>query len=264
MAGPVDRWSNGHIPEELLSAYLAGDLDDEVLHQEVEAHLERCPTCREVAAELDALVHLLQTLPEPQLPRSFALTPEMVSPPVVTPMPWVVRLQPALRWATAAAALLLVLVLGADLIVHRSTGTSETVEIMMTADGVESGATEPSIATDSATNAGAAEPAESAAGSATDSVSPTPAGALSRPESAQAPPAEDATRASGEAFGEGEADASAAPMIAAPSDVEHETAAAPSRSWPSIWRLTEVSLALLVIWLLVATFVLPRVRAWRN
>lgn len=252
-----------HIPDELLSAYLDGDVEDEQTLERIDAHLAQCRECRAALGELRALVQLLGDLPEPAAPRSFALTPEMVQPANVVPGPWFVRFQPALRWATAAAAALLVLVLGADLLLHQSGGqeAASEVHIMMTEDEAGGGATAGSAATDAAT-----EPAEAGAAATADASSPVPEAAVP-PAQGAAPASPEAAGARAEAFDApatagSDAEASREAPVEQP-DAERLRAAQPADG-SNVWRLAEAVLVLVVLWLLVATFVLPRLRQRRG
>jgi hypothetical protein len=90
---------------ELLSGYMDQRLDPEEVAL-VEGHLGTCLGCREELESLRATVALLHRLPEVTPSRSFAVAP-------VKPLPGR-RALPALRFATGAAVLLLVLALAAD------------------------------------------------------------------------------------------------------------------------------------------------------
>ncbi|MDI3341474.1 MAG: zf-HC2 domain-containing protein [Sphaerobacter sp.] len=237
-----------HIPDELLSAYLAGDLEDPAAAERIERHLAACARCRAALGELRALRHLLRDLPAPAVPRSFALTPDMVRPAKVVAGPWFVRFQPALRWASAVAALLLVLVLTADLLVHQTGGDGVAPEAstMSTGGGGATGVA-PQAAEDRAT-----------AGAATDTASPVPdASALEAPVSPTESPLR-ATESSGAESGGGGAARVADPAV--------EPVAAPETGAEASvgWRLVEAALALLVVGLLGATLALPRLHARRR
>ncbi len=106
--------ADGHPSDELLSAYLAEAIEDPAVEAAVSAHLDTCSACREQIAQLHAITTLLAELPAPSLPRSFALTREELER--LRPRPWYLRYQPAFRWASAVAAVLLVALLGLDLL----------------------------------------------------------------------------------------------------------------------------------------------------
>ena len=90
----------------LLSGYMDQRLDpEEVAH--VEGHLRACLRCREELESLRATVALLHRLPEMTPSRRFAVAP-------ARPLPGR-RALPALRFATAGVALLLVVAFAIDL-----------------------------------------------------------------------------------------------------------------------------------------------------
>lgn len=253
-----------HISDELLSAYLDGDVEDEATLELIDVHLAQCGVCREALGELRALVRLLGELPEPAVPRSFALTPEMVRSANVVDGPWFVRFQPALRWATAAAAALLVLVLGADLLLHQPGGSdSAPAEIQIMAGSAE-------VSPEAAADTASAGTTQESAGTSADQASPEaalrvapadeaptapPGVAGTNAEPATPPePAADARSAANDGQEHGFEQPAAEPIAEAPS-----TAGAPSG-----WRLAEAALALVVVWLLIATIGLPRLRQRRG
>lgn len=72
-----------------LSAYIDGQLSPGE-SEALEAHLTGCPSCRRHLEELQATVLALRDLPQEEVPRSFALTPEQAArpaPPPPTPRP---------------------------------------------------------------------------------------------------------------------------------------------------------------------------------
>jgi hypothetical protein len=89
-----------------LSAYLDRRLSPEDLRR-VEEHLAGCPGCQEELRSLEATVALLHGLPQASPSRSFRI-PRAEVPRRWTPVP-------ALRLATAGAAMLLILAFTADL-----------------------------------------------------------------------------------------------------------------------------------------------------
>jgi hypothetical protein len=94
-----------------LSAYIDGELSPRD-NARVEQHLRECQTCAENVATLQQTVGLLRDLPRLPVPRSFALRPAQVQPKARVAAPqWGYGL---LKGATALAALLLVLLIGAD------------------------------------------------------------------------------------------------------------------------------------------------------
>ena len=88
-----------------LSSYMDGRLNPEDAVR-VEKHLNTCRGCREDLESLGATVALLRRLPEVTPSRSFAVAPVRAMPGR--------RVLPALRFAAAGAALLLVLAFAAD------------------------------------------------------------------------------------------------------------------------------------------------------
>src|SRR3954454_9691526 len=90
---------------ELLSAYV-DDAVDVVERRRVEAALESCAACAADLADLRSLHTMLRQLPPPLPRRSFTIDPATVRPQR--------RLFPIFRFASLAAALLLLFVVGFD------------------------------------------------------------------------------------------------------------------------------------------------------
>ena len=67
-----------HLTIEQLSAFLDRQLSPQE-QAECNFHLQRCPQCQSSLAELRQTVSLLQTLPQPELPRSFVLPARTLS-----------------------------------------------------------------------------------------------------------------------------------------------------------------------------------------
>jgi hypothetical protein len=113
-----------HIPIDDLSAFADGEMLSGEERTRIEAHLAQCESCREELDSLRAVSALLSELPEPELPRSFRLSPQDVASasaqsPAPEPepiMPWIVRKQATFRVAAMAAALLLALIVTIDLL----------------------------------------------------------------------------------------------------------------------------------------------------
>jgi hypothetical protein len=95
-----------------LSAYLDGALDAPAV-QRVEAHLAECERCRAELDQLTATVAALKELPEVDLPRSFALTPERAA--ARRPAQPAPPLAFGMRLTAAGVAVALTAVLVADL-----------------------------------------------------------------------------------------------------------------------------------------------------
>jgi hypothetical protein len=108
---------------ELISAYLddRASLSSEELAG-VELLLDADPTARQIHAELGVIHAGLRSFDPIEAPRSYHLTAEMVgaSEPIVLQetSAWYVRQAATVRWATAAAAVIFVFVLGADLVLN--------------------------------------------------------------------------------------------------------------------------------------------------
>ncbi|MHB0878033.1 MAG: anti-sigma factor family protein [Anaerolineae bacterium] len=96
---------------ESLSAYLDGQVSA-AERSRIERHLAECRECAAELQQLQRVVSLVRACPPVRPPRSFVLSPEQVA--VRAPRPLFVRLSP---YATAVAALLLVLVVFADVAV---------------------------------------------------------------------------------------------------------------------------------------------------
>ncbi|HUZ02960.1 MAG TPA: zf-HC2 domain-containing protein [Thermomicrobiaceae bacterium] len=228
-----------HISDTELSDYLEGQVDSESRRRALAAHLEACGACRRALQELATLVDRLAALPLPEPPRSFRITAAMVPAPVALPTPWFIRLQPAMRWATAAAAVLLVLVVGADLVTH--------------AGGAKPAATESSARPQTFTSSGST--AASTTTSATRPPTSIPAAGAAVQSSAASAAASPAPRTA--AVTAGSTPAPETPVAAA---LPSTSAVQGSTASPSGWRIAELAIALVLLWLLVATVALPRLR----
>ncbi|HEX5165204.1 MAG TPA: zf-HC2 domain-containing protein, partial [Thermomicrobiales bacterium] len=69
---------DGHLDAEMVSAWL--DAPDDFSEQDqlaIETHLADCSQCRQVAAELTAIVRAFQALPLVETPRPFALADDV-------------------------------------------------------------------------------------------------------------------------------------------------------------------------------------------
>lgn len=97
--------------EDSLSAYIDGELSPKE-RARVEKHLRDCQACTQNLATLRQTVALVGELPQVPAPRSFAIRPAVVQPKARMATPaWGYGL---LKGATALVALLLVLLIGAD------------------------------------------------------------------------------------------------------------------------------------------------------
>lgn len=132
----MDRIARADI--ERLSAFLDGELNPGEAEQ-LEARLATDQDLSSALAALRATAEVVGSLPEVRLPRSFALTRDMVRPR---------RTYPILQFSTAAAALGFVLVVGADLLFSEaanfSSGTSSE-QIPVAADQLADSAAAPAL-----------------------------------------------------------------------------------------------------------------------
>jgi anti-sigma factor RsiW len=109
------------VSEEELSAYVDSRLAGQE-QERVEGHLQSCADCSRELEEIQALVAEMHRLPETKAPRSFALSPEMAAATRREgdrarrqERTAARRVYLGLSGATAAAAVLLIAVLGVDL-----------------------------------------------------------------------------------------------------------------------------------------------------
>jgi hypothetical protein len=289
--------SDGHIAAEVLAAWLDSRNDfTSAERQRIDAHLGACPACQATLAELRAIVSGLRALPQVAPPRSFTLTPalaagadqppaalvgERARAPVVLheSRPWIDRQIRLLRYATAAAVVLFMLVVSIDVLSRIGGGTNGDRALDTT-----------SAPPAAATSAGAAaeqramEPTEAAAAGAAPAstpetmaammeATPTPAPAAGAAEPTTAPaPAADAGAATPAAEDTALTAMSPDESTAAVADTfdSDETATRQAQEQPALvqdaddgdsresLRLIEVGLALLVVWLLAAMIAIPR------
>jgi hypothetical protein len=89
----VGQHSNEHLTTAQLSAYLDRELsgDERAL---CEAHIQSCPQCRAVLAELRITSGLLRRMPQVEVPRSFVLPSNLAVLPAAPAGSEVSRLQP--------------------------------------------------------------------------------------------------------------------------------------------------------------------------
>ncbi len=118
-----------HILIDDLSAYADGAYLSASERVEIERHLAACDVCRDELESLRAVSRLLAELPEPDLPRSFRLSPQDLdqsAPEQPAQMqPWILRYQPVFRYASVAAALLLAVIVTIDLLPGEQDPTDE-------------------------------------------------------------------------------------------------------------------------------------------
>jgi anti-sigma factor RsiW len=187
---PNGDHEDSHLSLETLSAYLDAELTAEE-RSAASAHLSACELCQTEFQSLRATTVLMRGLPEMRPARSFHLGPEFAkNTRGAVGSSWLTRmlgLMPALRAATAAVAMLLVVVVAGDVLTNDhgsnprqsqpvvTTNSTATAPIMITAtteaappantqaDSVMMGApTEPGTDAESAAAAGAAGPEEAA------------------------------------------------------------------------------------------------------
>src|SRR5512141_1210030 len=104
--------------EELISAYL----DKRVSAEEqgfFERHIASCADCRAQLEATRSMVAALRAMPAMKAPRSFVLPREMAKQPRRSIFAW----YPALRLATALAAIAFVVLFAGDVLINR-TGSS--------------------------------------------------------------------------------------------------------------------------------------------
>jgi hypothetical protein len=278
-----------HPSDDELSAYLNRDSADLAVRRRLEAHLDSCAECRERLAELGAVVRLLHGLESPVPKRSFRLDPSMVSaPPRPEPEPlridpWIVRVQPSLRRLTAIAAVLLVLLVTADVLTHHNASDNGSREVsalssasqahdstsVMSAGGAESAskstaaAAQVPVTTTAATAAASSGGGSSSSGSSAEA--PVTIGAATSASSAgtsiSGSSAADTATSTEAVTPQATAAALAVQQTAASG--QPPTAAAPTSNSSthggrSYWRLVELFVGVVVIWLLFLTIVLPR------
>lgn len=132
--------STQHLTIDQLSAYLDGEIASAEMPA-ILAHLAACPACTE---ELDALTTIKNTyaaLGEVDVPRSFALTPEMATPPapltsLASPTPFPVRIEKIVRIVAIAAAVVFIALGGAQLggLIGEENNTSNNVGLVSETD----------------------------------------------------------------------------------------------------------------------------------
>lgn len=235
-----------HPDQETLGAFLDGAIStgEGTL---VAAHLRGCADCRREVAAIRATVALLDGLPQYEPRRSFRLAPQQAGRARTVSGGWLPRLLPSfasLRIATAAVAMLLVVVSAGDILSHRDQASdrsspqsaSETVATVPALTKVDNQPVldleqAPSSASGApgAFSAPAAAPAEDAAGAVVVTTSPSSAATLVPARQPAPAPADEVKQDNG----------------------------------PTFWRLSEVALALVLAWLLVSLTGLQQMR-WRR
>ncbi len=296
-SGPPDGI---HPAVDVLSEYL--DQAPELAGAErdaIDRHLISCERCQRVLSELQLMVRTLGALPEQQAPRSFAIRTEALEPATKPARPapvvlqesaqWHTRHAGKVRWATAVASILFVLVISADLLTN-GLGRNLTGDDDMASDGDAETVMMQSTAATPAADAAEIPTAEIALGARTmndetpasdDAVqeSNPAAGEEVTPGSSDESPSsdedlaeedapevstfmepEEAAESSDEAGGE---DATAMKQEASSEEPASE---AQSSGDPSQmrWRIAEMSLALILAMLLTVMIGLPKQRGRRQ
>lgn len=139
-----------HLSAEEITAYLDGECTQAEL-QAASSHLETCTECRQVADDQQFVKTLMGSLNEVELPRSFALTSDMVQEPSPLASPGestststaggnLIRFEPVTRLLSIAAVLAFLVLGGAQLagVGEQSDSTSnQAIELSETdsADG---------------------------------------------------------------------------------------------------------------------------------
>lgn len=276
---------------ELISAYLDDreSLTSDELAQ-VERLLEEDPPARQMHAEMDVIRLGLRDLEPIQAQRSFHLDAEMVGAPEPVVMQetqaWYVRRIETVRWVTAAAAVLFVFVLGADLVLNgvlsgpadsNETNQAEQAEIMSRQAGDngvtagDTGAGAAAVEDESADDSGGGIEASRAAtptvaaettGSAAEAtegqeepaaLAPAPGDEEASDGSDQTAPTPE-TQAASVATGEPAADSGTQAFNLNADDAGTEDESADRRPW----RIAEFSLVVLLGLLITAMVVLSR------
>ena len=274
---PSDDSTSGndrHPSVERLSVFL--DDNDDLAPPEREAisvHLASCQACQTVLTDLQLMVRTLGSLPEREASRSFAITWDMLQPAASPAAPepivlqesaqWHARHAGKVRWATAVAAMLFVFVISADLMTNGLRGYP----------GVDN------AGSDAGTMLQESDADEEAGVFAADAAEPVPTAAAAEeavPESADAPPSDDADMDdAGEAAlrttDEEAAEEEAEEMTTLSMETEDisdqpasEFSASSGDSSQMRWRVIEVSLALVLALLLAVMIGLPKQRGSRR
>lgn len=114
-----------HLSSEEIAAYLDGECTESERITAL-AHLESCADCRQIADDQQFIKTLMGSLGEAELPRSFTLTPDMVSEPAPLASPGsespvavsnnsLARFEPFTRFLSIAAVLAFLVLGGAQL-----------------------------------------------------------------------------------------------------------------------------------------------------
>ncbi len=236
-----------HPDEEILGAFLDGRLTAGEGNQ-VANHLAECADCRRESAAIRATVALLGGLPQYEPRRSFRLSSHQASrgraSGAGSRLAHLLPSFPSLRIATVAVAMLLLLVGTGDFLSHREQA-SESPSVQPAARA---------IATLPASSVGAEQPVLD--------LEQAPSSASDEPGSFSAPAAAPADSAAGAVVAT-EDPASLVTGGASREAAPEQTKPVANDDGPSLWRLSEVGLALILAWLLVSLTGLHQMR-WRR
>ncbi|MDQ3779352.1 MAG: zf-HC2 domain-containing protein [Chloroflexota bacterium] len=239
-----------HLDLDTLTAYLDHELSD-ADSQDAEHHLRLCADCRQERDELRATVLLLRGLPQYAPRRSFRVGSERAMTPVNGG--WLARLLPALpaiRVAMVAVAVLLLVVVTGDLL----TGVGDDQRLAAPPPAppnaeITDEQAEPAADDDAALQRDQAAPAANGTNSLVESSERTavpPAPAAGRQPATNAAAARSTPMPAGDEAIDAAGDAGVEPAEAA--------------DGPSIWRLAQLALGFLLLWLMVTMVGLERLR----
>lgn len=280
-----------HLDAEVVSAWLDAPEDfSEQNRLALETHLSNCAECRQIAAELTAIVRAFRALPMVDPSHSFGLSaesagltatptlpasqpperPAAAHAPYPPAAPWYARQMSSLRWATAIASMLLVFLLSADLVNNVDFGGDDDDDAMIVMEARSTSNDEAGPASTPASSA--AEPEDNARGSAAEpTIAADEDSATGGQEDASAPAEDEApenesltTEDAGTMLAietplPGEADGTQQTENLTSGYSPQETLVDAQES--SMLHLLELALAISIAWLIVAMIALPR---WRQ
>ena len=114
-----------HLSPEEIAAYLDGECT-ETESRAAQTHLDACAECRQIADDQQFIMTLMGSLQEPELPRSFAVTADLVeeAPPLISPVSAqppptsgsnLVRFEPFAKFLSIAAVIAFLVLGGAQM-----------------------------------------------------------------------------------------------------------------------------------------------------
>lgn len=140
-----------HLSTEDIAAYLDGECS-ETEFRTAQSHLEACAECRAIADDQQFIRTLMGSLEEPELPRSFAITPAMVESPAPLTSPTstspaapsggnLVRFEPFARILSIAAVVAFLVLGGAQMAgIGDQTDTNDNQSIELSETDAANGA----------------------------------------------------------------------------------------------------------------------------